>query len=280
MPVGVGAPYPVPVPDLHLRHDLDSASLDAIRHLLAETTRIEGHAPIGEPKMAHLAIGAKDWDGILVHEGDQLIGYAHLRWNTPGSDPRVAVEVVVHPDHRDKGVQAALLDATRTTVARSGGGRLFLWVHRVEDARDTLAHRMGFAIQRELAFMRRPAQPAPDVAPPPDGVTIRTYRGPEDAEAFPVLHALSPYHRALASPAAYPPTLVTTGDTDDRVVPAHSYKFAAALQAAQVGDAPVLLRVDHSAGHGAGKPVAKLLDERADVLAWHAAHLGLDVPDA
>ncbi|WP_052664994.1 prolyl oligopeptidase family serine peptidase [Nitriliruptor alkaliphilus] len=102
------------------------------------------------------------------------------------------------------------------------------------------------------------------------------YGSPDDPDAFPTLHALSPYHRLLRSDGArFPATLVTTGDTDDRVVPAHSYKFAAALQAAQAGAAPVLLRVDVSAGHGAGKPVAKLLDERADVLAWHAHHLGL-----
>ncbi|HUG84484.1 MAG TPA: mycothiol synthase, partial [Euzebya sp.] len=155
-----------------------------IRDLLAETTAIEGHAPIGEHKMAHLAVGAKDWDGILVRDGVRLIGYAHLRWNPVGSDPRVAVELVVHPAHRDRGVQAALLDATRATVARSGGGRLFLWVHRVEDARDTLAHRMGFEIQRELAFMRRPARPAPKVGTLPPGVTVRTYDGPQDDEAF------------------------------------------------------------------------------------------------
>jgi prolyl oligopeptidase len=103
------------------------------------------------------------------------------------------------------------------------------------------------------------------------------YGSPDDPDQFPILHALSPYHRALADEGSvYPATLVTTGDTDDRVVPAHSYKFTAALQAAQTGDAPVLLRVDVAAGHGAGKPVAKLLDERADVLAWHAHHLGLD----
>lgn len=107
------------------------------------------------------------------------------------------------------------------------------------------------------------------------------YGSPDDPDAFPTLHALSPYHRILRSEGArYPATLVTTGDTDDRVVPAHSYKFAAALQAAQRGEAPVLLRVDVSAGHGAGKPVAKLLDERADVLAWHALHLGLVPPTA
>jgi prolyl oligopeptidase len=88
--------------------------------------------------------------------------------------------------------------------------------------------------------------------------------------------AYSPYHN-LQPGTSYPPTLITTGDTDDRVHPAHSFKFAAALQAAQGGDAPVLLRVDMSAGHGAGKPIGKLVAERADVLAFHAHHLGLDI---
>jgi prolyl oligopeptidase len=86
----------------------------------------------------------------------------------------------------------------------------------------------------------------------------------------------SPLHR-LVPGTAYPATLVTTGDTDDRVVPSHSYKFAAALWEAQAGDAPVALRVDVAAGHGAGKPTSKLVAERADVLAWHAHHTGLDL---
>jgi prolyl oligopeptidase len=101
------------------------------------------------------------------------------------------------------------------------------------------------------------------------------YGSPDDPDDLAVLLRYSPYHRVQPG-TAYPPVLLTTGDTDDRVVPAHSYKFVAALQHAQVGSAPVLLRVDVSAGHGAGKPVGKLLDERADVLAFHAHHLGLD----
>ena len=104
------------------------------------------------------------------------------------------------------------------------------------------------------------------------------YGSPDDADDLEVLLRYSPYHR-IQSGRSYPPTLITTGDTDDRVVPAHSYKFAAALQHAQVGDSPVLLRVDIAAGHGAGKPVSKLLNERADVLAFHAHHLGLAVSD-
>ncbi len=102
------------------------------------------------------------------------------------------------------------------------------------------------------------------------------YGSPDDPDDLEVLLRYSPYHR-IQPDGSYPPTLITTGDTDDRVVPAHSYKFAAALQQAQDGDAPVLLRVDIAAGHGAGKPVSKLLDERADVLAFHARHLGLSV---
>lgn len=101
------------------------------------------------------------------------------------------------------------------------------------------------------------------------------YGSPNDAEDLAVLLRYSPYHR-LEVGRTYPPTLITTGDTDDRVVPLHSFKFAAALQHAQGGSAPILLRIDRAAGHGAGKPVSQLLEERADVLAFHAAHLGLD----
>ncbi len=67
---------------------------------------------------------------------------------------------------------------------------------------------------------------------------------------------------------AYPPTLITTADHDDRVVPAHSFKFAAALQAAHVGAAPVLIRIETKAGHGAGKPTDKVIEEQADILAF------------
>jgi prolyl oligopeptidase len=67
---------------------------------------------------------------------------------------------------------------------------------------------------------------------------------------------------------------MTTGDHDDRVVPGHSFKFTAALQAAQAGDEPIMIRIDTDAGHGAGKPVSKLIDERADVLAFLEMALG------
>jgi len=94
----------------------------------------------------------------------------------------------------------------------------------------------------------------------------------EDPDDFRTLLAYSPLHNIRAG-TAYPPTLVTTGDHDDRVVPGHSFKFAAALQAAQAGDAPILIRIDTDAGHGVGKPVHKLIDERSDVLAF--LHLAL-----
>jgi len=67
--------------------------------------------------------------------------------------------------------------------------------------------------------------------------------------------------------------LITTGDHDDRVFPAHSYKFAAALQAAQAGEAPILIRIDTRAGHGAGKPTDKLIEEFSDLWAFTLAHL-------
>ncbi|CAN5432418.1 prolyl oligopeptidase family protein [soil metagenome] len=94
------------------------------------------------------------------------------------------------------------------------------------------------------------------------------YGDPDDPEDFALLHEISPYHTLLSRPGAYPATLVVTADRDDRVVPAHSFKFAAALQAAQTGDAPVLARIDTRAGHGAGTPTSKLIDARADVMAF------------
>jgi prolyl oligopeptidase len=99
----------------------------------------------------------------------------------------------------------------------------------------------------------------------------------DDPEQFAWLHAYSPLHN-LRPGTAYPATLVTTGDHDDRVVPGHSFKFAAALQAAQGGDAPVLIRIETQAGHGAGKPTGKLIDERTDVLAFLERALGVEEP--
>ncbi|MFW5697352.1 MAG: prolyl oligopeptidase family serine peptidase [Fimbriimonadaceae bacterium] len=99
------------------------------------------------------------------------------------------------------------------------------------------------------------------------------YGSPQDPEEFRALYAYSPYHNVREG-ESYPATLVVTGDTDDRVVPSHSYKFAARMQAAQGGDAPVLLRVDTSAGHGMGKPIDKQLEETADTYAFFLRHLG------
>ncbi|MEZ4569697.1 MAG: prolyl oligopeptidase family serine peptidase [Thermomicrobiales bacterium] len=90
---------------------------------------------------------------------------------------------------------------------------------------------------------------------------------------FSFMYAYSPLHN-LKPGTAYPPTLITTADTDDRVVPGHARKFTAALQAAQGGDAPVLLRVETRAGHGHGKPVAKQIAESTDILAFLDEVLG------
>lgn len=92
---------------------------------------------------------------------------------------------------------------------------------------------------------------------------VSDYGSPDEPEQFQELLAYSPYHK-LKVGTAYPATLITTGDHDDRVFPAHSFKFAAALQHAQGGSAPVLIRIETKAGHGAGKPIAKLIEEAAD----------------
>ncbi len=93
------------------------------------------------------------------------------------------------------------------------------------------------------------------------------YGSSEDAEQFKALYAYSPLHH-IKPGVKYPATLITTGDHDDRVVPAHSFKFAATLQAAQAGPKPVLIRIETRAGHGAGKPTAKVIEEAADKWAF------------
>jgi len=93
------------------------------------------------------------------------------------------------------------------------------------------------------------------------------YGSPDNPEEFKALFAFSPLHN-IKSGTKYPATLITTADHDDRVFPAHSFKYAAALQAAQTGDAPILIRIETSAGHGAGKPANKQIQEIADVYAF------------
>ena len=105
---------------------------------------------------------------------------------------------------------------------------------------------------------------------------VDDYGSSDDPEQFEALHAYSPLHN-IKSGTHYPPLLLTTADHDDRVVPAHSFKFAAAIQAAQAGPAPVLIRIETRAGHGGGMPTSKRIEEAADkwaflvrVLDWDA----------
>ena len=96
----------------------------------------------------------------------------------------------------------------------------------------------------------------------------------DSREMFEYLKGYSPLHN-LRPGTSYPATLVTTADHDDRVVPAHSFKFAATLQACQAGSAPVLIRIDTKAGHGGGKPLTKVLEEQADIYSFIMHHLGM-----
>ena len=89
------------------------------------------------------------------------------------------------------------------------------------------------------------------------------YGSSDNADEFKALYAYSPLHN-IKPGKAYPPTMITTADHDDRVWPGHSFKFAAALQEAQAGPAPILIRIETKAGHGAGKPTSKIIEEAAD----------------
>ncbi len=105
---------------------------------------------------------------------------------------------------------------------------------------------------------------------------VSDYGDPDDPEMFPVLRAYSPYHN-IAPSDDFPPTLVTTADHDDRVAPGHSFKYAARLQEVHGGKpAPVLIRIQKSAGHGAGMPVSMRLELDADRFAFLFHHLGME----
>jgi len=105
---------------------------------------------------------------------------------------------------------------------------------------------------------------------------VDDYGSADNADEFKSLYAYSPYHN-LKDGKEYPATLITTADTDDRVVPGHSFKFAARLQEVQKGDEPVLIRIETRAGHGAGKPTEKIIEEVADQLAFLVKELGMSV---
>lgn len=105
---------------------------------------------------------------------------------------------------------------------------------------------------------------------------VDDYGDPENEADFKVLRAYSPYHN-IRSGVDYPAILVTTADTDDRVVPGHSFKYAAALQAADIGSKPHLIRVETRAGHSTGKPIDKIVAEAADQWAFIAKWTGMEV---
>ncbi|MEL7691383.1 prolyl oligopeptidase family serine peptidase [Citromicrobium bathyomarinum] len=107
---------------------------------------------------------------------------------------------------------------------------------------------------------------------------VDDYGYPSKEADWKVLRAYSPYHN-IRSGVDYPALLVTTADTDDRVVPGHSFKYTAALQAADLGDKPQLIRIETRAGHGSGKPTDKAIEEAADVLAFLAAFTGLKLEE-
>ena len=103
------------------------------------------------------------------------------------------------------------------------------------------------------------------------------YGDPDTKDGFDINIKYSPLHN-IKPGTKYPATLVTTADHDDRVVPAHSFKFIAALQAAQAGPAPTLIRIETKAGHGAGKPTDKLIEERTDIFGFLVRELKISLP--
>jgi prolyl oligopeptidase len=109
------------------------------------------------------------------------------------------------------------------------------------------------------------------------GAWVTEYGSADSSHQFPFIYRYSPLHN-IRPGTRYPATLVTTADHDDRVVPPHSFKYTAALQAAQAGEAPILIRIETRAGHGAGTPVSKQIEQAADRWAFLVRALGLRPP--
>jgi prolyl oligopeptidase len=103
------------------------------------------------------------------------------------------------------------------------------------------------------------------------------YGSSENKDEFEALYKYSPLHNVKPG-TKYPPTFVVTADHDDRVFPGHSFKYTAAMQAAQAGPAPILIRIETRAGHGAGKPTSKIIEETTDQWAFLVKSLGMKVP--
>ncbi len=104
------------------------------------------------------------------------------------------------------------------------------------------------------------------------------YGSPDNPEDFKAIYAYSPLHN-IKPGVSYPPTLITTADHDDRVWPGHSFKFTATLQAAQAGPAPILIRIETKAGHGAGRPISKTIDEVTDRYGFLVRALNMKLPE-
>jgi len=104
------------------------------------------------------------------------------------------------------------------------------------------------------------------------------YGSSDNPEEYKAIRAYSPLHN-IKKGTRYPPAFIVTADHDDRVVPGHSFKYAATMQWAQGGSAPILIRIETQAGHGGGKPVSKIIGETVDEYTFVAKVLGMKVPD-
>jgi prolyl oligopeptidase len=106
---------------------------------------------------------------------------------------------------------------------------------------------------------------------------VTEYGSADSVNQFPYLYRYSPLHN-IRGGTRYPATMITTADHDDRVVPGHSFKYAATLQAAQAGPAPILIRIETQAGHGGGTPLSKTIEQQADRWAFLVRSLGMGRP--
>ncbi len=173
------------VVDIRVLHSFAPGDVEVVRRLSAAAAAADGHPTLGEAVWRDLDRGGAGSAGVLAlaPPSNDPVGYAHVAPNDNFMPPHWAVGTVVHPDHRDDGVERALLEAVGEQVARSGGGRIVLWVFDPAARDDAVATRAGFARSRDLLQLRVPLPLAERPAWPPS-VEVRSFVPGRDEAAW------------------------------------------------------------------------------------------------
>jgi mycothiol synthase len=170
--------------ELQVIRKVDPDQLDDLRHLLDAAKDHDHHSALGEHKWLDLVHGGRPgFAGVVASDGDKAIGYAHISGHAVSNAAHWGLEIVVHPQHRDRGVERALVERALEVVKEAGGGHLHLWVFQPGAVHDELASALGLQRGRDLLHMRidLPISTEPNL---PSGIRIRAFEPGRDDAAW------------------------------------------------------------------------------------------------